>query len=130
MSKKKWSAVDAYIAELQVREDEALRAATQATVDAGLPQIAVAPNQGKLLYLLARLMRAERVLEIGTLAGYSTIWLARAVEPKGRVVTIEYEPKHADVARANVKRAGVERVVDVRVGKAIDVLPTLVKESP
>jgi predicted O-methyltransferase YrrM len=130
MSKKKWSAVDAYISELQVGEDDALRAASQATIDAGLPQIAVAPNQGKLLYLLARLMRAERVLEIGTLAGYSTIWLARAVGPKGRVVTLEFEPKHAEVARANVARAGLERVVDIRVGKALDILPTLAKESP
>jgi predicted O-methyltransferase YrrM len=130
MSKKKWAAVDAYIAELQIGEDDALRSATQATIDAGLPQIAVAPNQGKLLYLLARMVKAERILEIGTLAGYSTIWLGRAVEPRGRVVTIEYEPKHAEVARANIARAGLERAVEVRVGKALDILPTVVKDAP
>jgi predicted O-methyltransferase YrrM len=129
-SQELWDAVDAYIGQHLVSEDSALRAATRATVDAGLPQIAVAPNQGKLLYLLARLMKARRVLEIGTLAGYSTIWLARAVAPKGRVVTLEYDPKHAEVARGNIARAKLGKVVDVRVGAALDSLPALQRAVP
>src|SRR3954452_14988308 len=100
--KDQWSAVDQYLNDLLVRPDEALNAALQASADAGLPNIHVGPNQGKLLHLLARTIRATRILEVGTLGGYSTIWLARALPPTGKVVTLEYEAKHAGVARENI----------------------------
>ena len=106
-------------------EDDALTAAREAADAAGMPAIEVSAQHGKLLSLLATAMRAGRVLEIGTLAGYSTINLARAVGPGGRVVTLEYEPDHADVARANLTRAGVEDRVEVIVGAALDTLPRL-----
>ena len=125
MSNTAWEAVDAYIGDLLVHEDDALRAVHEANTAAGLPAIDVAPNQGKLLNLITRLARARTVLEIGTLGGYSTIWLARAVGPQGRVVTLEFAPHHAEVARANLEHAGVADRVDVRVGKAMDTLPTI-----
>jgi predicted O-methyltransferase YrrM len=125
MSQELWNAIDEYITEQVVHEDAALQAATQATVDSGLPQIAVAPNQGKLLYLLARMLGARRILEIGTLAGYSTIWLARGLSRGGRVITLEVDETHASVARANFKRAKLAGVIDLRVGKALDILPGL-----
>lgn len=125
MNQDVWNAVDQYIVEQVVHEDDALRAATEAAAAAGLPQIAVAPNQGKLLYLLARLIGAARILEIGTLAGYSTIWLARALKRGGSVVTLEVDEKHASVARENFKRAKLARMIDVRVGRALDTLPRL-----
>jgi predicted O-methyltransferase YrrM len=106
-------------------EDDALKAAREAGVAAGMPAIEVSPQHGKLLFLLAKATRATRVLEIGTLAGYSTIQLARAVGPEGRVVTLEFEPKHAEVARTNLARAGVDERVEVIVGAALDTLPTL-----
>jgi predicted O-methyltransferase YrrM len=106
-------------------EDDALRAAREAGAAAGMPAIEVSAQHGKLLFLLAAAMRATRVLEIGTLAGYSTIQLARAVGPGGQVVTLEYEPKHAEVARQNLARAGVDDRVEVIVGAALDTLPTL-----
>jgi predicted O-methyltransferase YrrM len=106
-------------------EDDALKAAREAGAAAGMPAIEVSAQHGKLLFLLAAAMRATRVLEIGTLAGYSTIQLARAVGPGGQVVTLEYEPKHAEVARQNLARAGVDDRVDVIVGAALDTLPTL-----
>jgi predicted O-methyltransferase YrrM len=106
-------------------EDDALTAAREAGVAAGMPPIEVSAQHGKLLFLLATATRATRVLEIGTLAGYSTIQLARAVGPGGRVVTLEFEPKHAEVARTNLARAGVDDRVDVIVGAALDTLPTL-----
>lgn len=130
MSQDLWSAVDAFIDSSIVQEDDALRAARASIADAGLPQISVAGNQGKLLWILARLQRARRVLEIGTLGGYSTIWLARAVAPDGRVITLEAEPKHAEVARANLARAGVASMVEVRVGKALDILPGVAPNAP
>ena len=120
-----WNAVDHYISAVLVRPDSALDEALRASDAAGLPQIAVAPNQGKLLMLLAKAMRARAILEIGTLGGYSTIWLARALPPGGRLTTLEYDPKHAEVARANVARAGLGDRVEVRVGRAIDTLPEL-----
>ena len=125
MSDQSWEAVDAYIGELLVNEDDALLAVHDANADAGLPAIDVAPNQGKLLSLLARLSGARNVLEIGTLGGYSTIWLARAAGPDGRVVTLESMPHHADVARANLERAGVADRVEVRLGKAVETLPNV-----
>ena len=106
-------------------EDDALTAAREAGTAAGMPAIEVSAQHGKLLFLLATAMRATRVLEIGTLAGYSTIQLARAVGPGGQVVTLEYEPKHAEVARENLARAGVDDRVEVIVGAALDTLPTL-----
>ena len=103
MSEKLWSAVDSYICGLLAPSDPALDAALEASAAAGLPAIQVAPNQGKLLQLLARLTGARRILEIGTLGGYSTIWLARALPPDGALITLEADPKHADVARANFR---------------------------
>ncbi|HET7668012.1 MAG TPA: O-methyltransferase [Mycobacterium sp.] len=106
-------------------EDEALRAAREAEAAAGMPAIEVSAQHGKLLFLLATAMHASRVLEIGTLAGYSTIQLARAVGPGGKVVTLEFEPRHAEVARQNFARAGVDDRIELIVGAALDTLPTL-----
>ena len=125
MSEEQWSAVDRYITETLVQPDSALDAALEASAAAGLPAIAVAPPQGKLLHLLARLRHARLILEIGTLGGYSTIWLARALPPGGRLVTIEVDEKHAAVAASNVARAGLAAIVDVRVGAALETLPRL-----
>ncbi|MEZ7238180.1 O-methyltransferase [Rhodococcus sp. GXMU-t2271] len=125
-----WAATDSYLAELLVGDDPALTATLEANAAAGLPPIDVAPVQGKLLHLLVRIRGARSILEIGTLGGYSTIWLARAVGDDGRVVTLEYEPRHAEVARANLERAGVGERVDVRVGAALDLLPSLTDETP
>jgi len=125
MSQKAWTAVDDYFSGMLLQPDTALDLATDASEAAGLPDIAVAPNQGMLLYLLARMQGAKRILEIGTLGGYSTIWLARASPPGGRLVTLEYDPKHADVARENVARAGLAGVVEVQTGRALDLLPSL-----
>ena len=127
MTQALWSAVDQYITDQIVHEDDVLRAASEATVTAGLPQIAVAPNQGKLLYLLARILGAKRILEIGTLAGYSTIWLARGLARGGRVMTLEVDERHAAVARENFRRAKLSRVIDLRVGEALDTLPDVPK---
>lgn len=120
-----FDSVDAYIAERFIQPDPALEAAQTAAVSAGLPDIAVSPVTGKYLYLLAKLIHARRILEIGTLGGYSTIWLARALPEDGMVVTLEYEPKHAGVARANVDRASVGPWVDIIVGDAQDSLREL-----
>jgi predicted O-methyltransferase YrrM len=109
--------------------DPALEAALAASAAAGLPAINVAPNQGKLLHLLARLQGARSILEIGTLGGYSTIWLGRALPEGGRLVTLEANPKHADVARANIARAGLAGLVEVRLGRALETLPQLVAED-
>jgi predicted O-methyltransferase YrrM len=129
MSQEQWTSVDRYITGLLVPGDPALDAALESSTAAGLPAINVAPNQGKLLYLIARLQGARSVLEIGTLGGYSTIWLARALPPGGKVVTLEADPKHAEVARANIARADLASVVDVRVGRALETLPTIAKEG-
>jgi predicted O-methyltransferase YrrM len=118
-----WQDVDAWLAERLVGTDEALDAALEAGRAAGLPDIAVAPLQGKLLALLAQMVGARAVLEIGTLGGYSTIWLARALPDDGRLVSLELDPAYAEVARANVERAGLGGLVDVRVGAALDTLP-------
>ena len=130
MSKETWSAVDDYITGLIVPADPALDAAQEASHAADLPAISVSAAQGKFLHLLARIQGARRILEIGTLGGYSTIWMARALPPDGRLVTLEFDPKHADVARGNIARAGLSALVDLRVGRAIDALPGLVKEGP
>jgi predicted O-methyltransferase YrrM len=120
-----WTAVDDYIDGLFEPPDEALDAALRASAAAGLPDIQVTPSQGHFLQIVARLTGARRILEIGTLGGYSTIWLARALAPGGRLTTLEVEPRHAEVARANLMRAGVSEVVDVRVGAALETLPRL-----
>lgn len=120
-----WRDVDLYLAGKLLGDDPALEAALEANAEAGLPAIDVSPVQGKLLHLLARAAGARRVLEIGTLGGYSTIWLARAVPEAGRVVTLEIDPHHADVARANVDRAGVGERVEIRVGPALETLAAL-----
>jgi predicted O-methyltransferase YrrM len=128
MSEAQWAAVDDYVTGLLVPADPALDAALAASAAAGLPPYQVSPAQGKLLMLLARLQGARSVLEVGTLGGYSTIWLARGVPEGGRVVTLEADPAYAAVARANVARAGLAGVVDVRVGDALDTLPVLAAE--
>jgi predicted O-methyltransferase YrrM len=117
--------VDEFLDTTVVGEDPALSAALEASDAAGLPRIAVSAQQGKFLSLLASAIKARRVLEIGTLGGFSTIWLARGVGPDGRVLTLEYEPKHAEVARANIDRAGLGDRVEVLVGPALETLPTI-----
>jgi predicted O-methyltransferase YrrM len=129
MSEHLWSAVDDYICDLFVGEDPILAATLAASEAAGLPAIAVAPNQGKLLHLLARLQGARTILEVGTLGGYSTIWLARALPADGRLITLEASAKHAAVARANIERAGLAAIVDLRLGPAIETLPQLAAEG-
>jgi len=130
MSKKLWAAVDRYIDDVLVVPDEALDAALAASAADGLPAIAVSPSQGKLLHILAKAQGARRILEIGTLGGYSTIWLARALPADCRLITLEADPKHADVARANIARAGLGRIVDLRLGEALKTLPSLIGEGP
>jgi predicted O-methyltransferase YrrM len=130
MTPETWTAVDQYLTSHLHPPDRALDAAQQSSTDAGLPPIAVSPAQGKFLHLLARIAGARRILEIGTLGGYSTIWLARALPPGGRLVTLEFDPKHADVARANIANAGLAGAVDIRVGRAIEALPTLAADGP
>ncbi|AKE89776.1 O-methyltransferase [Rhodococcus aetherivorans] len=125
-----WERTDAYLTDTLIGADPQLEDALAANAAAGLPPIDVAPVQGKFLHLLARIRGARRILEIGTLGGYSTIWLARAVGDDGRVVTLEYEPRHAEVARANLDRAGVGERVDIRVGAALDTLPSLEGGAP
>src|SRR5215217_2219026 len=125
MTEEIWSAVDRYFSELLVSDDPALEAALAASAAAGLPAINVSPVQGKLLQLLARAIGARNVLEIGTLGGYSTIWLARALPDGGRVISLEADPRHAEVARANIARAGLDTRVEVRLGMALDLLPAL-----
>jgi predicted O-methyltransferase YrrM len=128
MSLQQWTAVDNYITGALVEPDAAVAAALAASDAAGLPAIGVSPTQGKLLNLLARLVSARRILEFGTLGGCSTIWLARALPPDGRLITLESVPKHAEVARANIARAGLAHLVDVCLGEALDTLPQLAKE--
>lgn len=129
MSQSQWTAVDAYISDRLVGPDPALDAALAANQAAGLPSIDVAPNQGKLLHLLARLQGAQKILEIGTLGGYSTIWLARALPIGGSLVTLEAEARHAEVAQANIARAGLSDVVEIRLGKAAESLARLHEEG-
>lgn len=129
MSQELWSSVDRYLSEALSLSDPVLEAALRASSAAGLPEINVAPNQGKLLNLLARSVQAKRILEIGTLGGYSTIWLARAVQAGGRVISLEFDPRHAEVARANLTHAGLSQVAEVRVGKALDTLPKIADEG-
>jgi predicted O-methyltransferase YrrM len=129
MDSPQWTAVDSYITDLLVPPDPSLDAILEESAEAGLPPIAVSPNLGKLLNLLARLVPSRRVLEIGTLAGYSTIWLARALPEGGQVVTLEADPRHAEIARANFVRAGLSHVIDLRLGRALETLPQIAAEQ-
>ncbi len=130
MNSDTWHAVDAYFEQHFTAGDPVLEEVLRVSEEAGLPAIAVSPCHGKLLHILARSIRAERVLEVGTLGGYSTIWLARALPGHGRVVTIEHDPKHAEVARRNFETAGIAEQVDLREGKGVDVLAALQAASP
>jgi predicted O-methyltransferase YrrM len=123
--KDQWTAVDAYLDAMLVREDEALVAALRDSQAAGLPAIAVTPSQGKLLHLLALMVGARRILEVGTLGGYSAIWMARSLPPDGKLLTLEIEPKHADVAQKNFVRAGVADRIEIRRGAALELLPRI-----
>lgn len=125
---ERWTAVDRYVGDLFIPADPALDDALKASDAAGLPPINVSPAQGKMLHLFARMVGARRILEVGTLGGYSTIWLARALAPGGRLVTLESEARHADVARRNIARAGLSEFVDVRLGRAADSLPAIAAE--
>ncbi len=129
MSQELWDAVDRYISDVVVGHDPVFEHALAASDAAGLPQIAVAPNQGKLLHLIAKIRGARTILEIGTLGGYSAIWLGRALPPGGKMITLEADPKHAEVARANLATAGLTEVVEVRLGKALDTLPVIFGEK-
>jgi len=129
LEQKHWSAVDDFLVRKLVKPDAALDQALADSDRGGLPAINVSPCQGKLLNLVARMIGAQRILEIGTLGGYSTIWLARALPPSGRLVTLEFSQKHADIARANIDRAGLLDRVDIRVGRALETLPALARES-
>lgn len=125
-----WTTVDDYINRMLVPSDAALDAAIEASAAAGLPAIAVTPSQGKLLHLLARSIGAKNILEIGTLGGYSTIWMARALPAGGRIITLEFSPKHATIALANIARAGLADKVQLRQGPALDSLPRIAAENP
>jgi predicted O-methyltransferase YrrM len=129
MNLDRWTQVDRYLSETLVLEDAAMRDAVAASDAAGLPSIQVTANQGRLLELLARSIAARRILELGTLGGYSTLWLARGVAKDGRVVTVEADAHHAEVARATFARAGVAGTIELREGAALDVLPKLAAEG-
>ncbi len=128
MNQELFSSVDGYLVQKLLAPDPALAEALRANAAAGLPAIDVTPNQGKFLYLLAKLQRARQIMEVGTLGGYSTIWLARALPPEGRLITLELEAKHAEVARQNLVRAGVAARVQIKVGRAADSLAALQQE--
>jgi len=125
MTEDQWTEVDQYFSESLLPSDPILEAALEASVAAGLPAISVSPNQGKLLQMLAQILGARAILEIGTLGGYSTIWLARGLRAGGHLITLEVDPKHAEVAQLNVAGAGLQNVVDVRIGNAVEILPQL-----
>lgn len=129
MGADRWAEVDEYVSGLLAPEDEALKATLKAGVDAGLPEIQVSPPQARLLEILARSIGARTMLEFGTLAGYSTIWLARALPEGGRLITLEADPEYAEVARANISNAGLADLVELRVGPALDSLPAMDAEG-
>jgi predicted O-methyltransferase YrrM len=124
-----WTDVDDYVEQLLVPSDPALEGALRRSAEAGLPDIQVSPSQGKFLHLLVRALRARSVLEVGTLGGYSAIWMARALPKSGRLLSLEVNPRHAEVARENLQRAGVEDRVEVRLGPALESLPRLAEEG-
>src|ERR1700730_8371019 len=128
MAEGQWTEVDQYFSGSLLPSDPILESALEASVAAGLPAISVSPNQGKLLQMLAQIVGARSILEIGTLGGYSTIWLARGLRAGGHLITLEVDPKHADVARLNISRAGLQESVEVRIGNAVEILPQLSAE--
>jgi predicted O-methyltransferase YrrM len=128
MAEAQWTEVDRYFSDSLIPDDPILESALETSVTAGLPAISVSPNQGKLLQILAQILGARSILEIGTLGGYSTIWLARGLRAGGRLITLEVDPKHAEVAQSNFARAGLQEVVEVRVGNALETLPQLSAE--
>lgn len=132
MEKEIFEKVDHYISNLVGNEDEALKSTDRSIGESHLPPISVSPNQGKFLHVLAKTCRAKKILEIGTLAGYSTIWMARALPTDGKLITLEFDPHHAKVAETNIANAGLSKNVEVRTGKALDLLPKLYdnKEGP
>jgi caffeoyl-CoA O-methyltransferase len=125
MDKALFESVDKYISDLLGAEDEALKATTTSIAKENIPPISISANQGKFLHVLAKICNAKKILEIGTLAGYSTIWLARALPGDGRLITLEFDKHHADTAQRNITRAGLEGIVEIRVGKAIELLPAI-----
>lgn len=129
MNEKLWTAVDDYITGMLLPADTVLEAALEAAKAARLPPIAVTPAQGKLLHILARLQGARRILEIGTLGGYSTIWLGRALPADGKLLTLEVNPEYAKVAWENISRADLDAVVDLRLGPALETLPQIAAEG-
>jgi predicted O-methyltransferase YrrM len=129
MSQETWTAVDKYIGDMLVGSDAALEESVRQSEAAGLPSIQVSPPQGKLLHILALSIGAQRILEIGTLGGYSTIWMARALPDDGELITLEIDPKHADVAKANIERAGLAKIVRVEVGDAREILPSVAEKD-
>ncbi len=126
---EQWEAVENYFNELLTPSDPILDAAMKAIEAAGLPSISVAPHEGRLLWILARMQGARNILEIGTLGGYSTIWLARALAPGGKLITLEFDPKHAAIARENIARAGLAEIVELRLGRALESLPLIAAEA-
>ncbi len=130
MNNPQWAAVERYFEDHLIGEDAALKATLEATDSASLPPISVAAHMGKLLMMVALMVDARRILEIGTLGGYSTIWLARALPQDGRLITLELDPRHARVARANIAAAGLSALVDIRLGPALDALPMLADDGP
>ena len=129
MDQQFFESVDQYISQLFDDEDDCLKATEQSIIESGIPQISISPNQGKFLQLLAKLSNAKRILEVGTLGGYSTIWMARALPENGKLVTLEIDKKHAEVAHQNFNRCGLASKIDIRLGKAIEILPQLLEEG-
>lgn len=129
MNQQLFEAVDKYICNLVAPEDAALTATIESIEKNNIPQISISASQGKFLQVLAKLCNAKTILEVGTLAGYSTIWMARALPKDGRLISLEYEQLHADVSRENIKRAGLDEIVEIRVGKGLDLLPILKQEN-
>lgn len=129
MNQETWTKVDQYINEVFVGSDPILEAVLQSSREAGLPEVQVYPAQGRLLAILARAIQARKILEIGTLGGYSAIWLSRTLPPGGQLITLEADPKHAEVARKNIARAGLEKAVEIRIGRALETLPELLHEG-
>ncbi len=129
MNSELFESVDKYISQLFHDEDDCLKETEKSIIDSGIPQISISPNQGKFLQILARLCNAKKILEMGTLGGYSTIWMARALPGDGKLVTLEIDKKHAEVAQKNFDRCGLASKIEIRLGKAIDILPQLETEG-
>ena len=129
MDQQLFESVDQYISHLFHDENDCLKATEQSIIESGIPQISISPNQGKFLHILAKLCNAKKILEMGTLGGYSTIWMARALPETGTLVTLEIDKKHAEVAQQNFNRCGLASKIEIRLGKAIDILPQLKEEG-